>query len=131
MEITKNYDYMKYTYLHRKSLQYYIRKYSYLLTDKEIASLLERAKIHDLDKQTLYLTWDKKKASAYHKSTASHHTVKDRAISDNYTLTEQDRIDILESLFDFECSALTKPDKPLNAYDTVQKYIYHIYRDYI
>jgi hypothetical protein len=28
----------------------------------------------------------------------------------------------LESIFDYECAALTKPDKPLNAYDTVIKY---------
>ena len=108
----KNYNYCKYTYLHRKALHYYIEKNNYLENqEKEI--LLKRAKIHDMDKLTLYLFRDKETASKYHRENASHHIKKGKAFTQE---------DILESIFDYECAALTKPDKPLNAYDTVMKY---------
>lgn len=107
----ENYDYCKYTYLHRKALMYYIKNNKYL-TNEERLELIKRAKIHDMDKLTLYLFWDKKEASKYHRRTATHH-IKDDATND---------FDILESIFDMECAALTKSDKPLNAYDTVVKW---------
>ena len=41
--------------------------------------------------------------------------------------------DLIETIIDWECARLTKPDKPLNAYDTLmkfypdyKKYIYHL-----
>lgn len=106
----ENYDYCKYTYLHRRALIYYIENNKYL-TNEERLELIKRAKIHDMDKLTLYLFWNKKEASKYHRSTATHH-IKDDTTND---------FDILESIFDMECAALTKSDKPLNAYDTVVK----------
>ena len=108
----KNYNYCKYTYLHRKALHYYIEKNNFL-EDKEKETLLKRAKIHDMDKLTLYLFRDKESASKYHKENSSHHIKKWKPFTHE---------DILESVFDYECAALTKPDKPLNAYDTVIKY---------
>jgi hypothetical protein len=117
MKINHNYGYMEYTYLHRKALVHYIEKHSSKLSPVEKAVLLERAKVHDLDKQTLYLTWNKEDASAFHKKTARHHLVKHFR-----DLSYINKFDILESIFDFECAGLTKPDKPLNAYDTVMKY---------
>ena len=108
----KNLDYCKYTYLHRKALAYYIKKNEYL-TEEDRLELLKRAKVHDMDKLTLYLFWDKERASEYHRTHSSHHLKK---------WIPHSRIDLLESIFDYECAALTKPDKPLNAYDTVIKY---------
>jgi hypothetical protein len=108
----KNYKYCEYTYLHRKALVYYIEKNEYL-NDKEKNELLKRARIHDMDKLTLYLFRDKEEASKYHREHESHH------IKKNVPFT---KMDLLESIFDYECAALTKPDKPLNAYDTVVKY---------
>ena len=40
---------------------------------------------------------------------------------------EKDYYDKLEAILDFESAAYTKPDKPLNAYDTLKKY----YKDYL
>jgi hypothetical protein len=117
---SKNYGYMKYTYLHRKAFSYYLDKYKDSLSKEEYDELTKRAKYHDLDKQTLYLTWEKDDASAYHNKTARHHLVK-RCMKEG-KLDKLNHIDILESIFDFECAGLTKPDKPLNAYDTVLKY---------
>jgi hypothetical protein len=108
----KNFEYCKYTYLHRKALTHYIEKNKYLEPEEKKA-LLERAKVHDMDKLTLYLFRDKEKASKYHRENTSHH------IKSN---TQYSELDLLESIFDYECAALTKPDKPLNAYDTVIKY---------
>ena len=36
-------------------------------------------------------------------------------------------IDILETIFDCECAALTKPDKPRNAYKTFQDFYPEFY----
>ena len=108
----KNFEYCKYTYIHRKALMYYIQKNEYL-NEEEREQLLKRAEVHDMDKLTLYLFWDKELASKYHRNHSSHHIKKNIPHS---------RLDILESIFDYECAALTKPDKPLNAYDTVLKY---------
>ena len=109
----ENLDYSKYTYLHRKALGYYIKKNAFL-TDEDRLALLNRAKVHDMDKLTLYQIWDKKKASDYHRTHASHHVSELRKLGIN-----PDRLDYLECIFDMECAALTKPDKPLNAYDTL------------
>ena len=108
----KNLWYCEYTYLHRRALAYYIKKNDYL-DNEEKKLLLKRAEIHDMDKMTLYLFRDKEKASKYHREHSSHH------IKTNVLYTHDD---LLESIFDYECAALTKPDKPLNAYDTVIKY---------
>ena len=110
----KNLDYIKYTYLHRKSLIYYINTNKYL-SDEERENLLQRAKVHDMDKMTLYLFWDKKDASNYHRTHNGHHVFE--YIKRGFT---PDKFDILESIFDYECAALTKPDKPLNAFDTLR-----------
>lgn len=111
----KNENYCKYTYLHRKALVYYINNCKYL-TNEERLELFKREKIHDMDKLTLYLFWEKKESSDYHKKHASHHFEK------NALLSERNYYDFLEAVFDFECAALTKTDKPLNAYDTMKKY---------
>ncbi len=112
----KNLENIQYTYLHRKALTYYIENNKYL-SDYEREELLKRAKIHDMDKMVLYLFWDKKEASKYHREHNPHHI--SEFIKNGNTPTD---IDILESIFDCECAALTKSDKPLNAYDTVQTY---------
>ena len=115
----RNFDYCKYTFLHRKALQYYIEKNNYLTQDEKQA-LLKRAKVHDMDKLVLYLFREKESASKYHRDHASHHLKQWVPFSD---------LDLLESIFDYECAALTKPDKPLNAYDTVLNY-YSDFKEY-
>jgi len=68
----KNFEYCKYTYLHRRALLHYIQKNQYLTNEEKII-LIERAKVHDMDKMTLYFFRGKEKASKYHREYATHH----------------------------------------------------------
>ena len=106
----KNLEYCKYTYRHRKAFSYLVDKL--IRNEKTKNEMIKRARFHDLDKMTLYLFLDKKQASFYHKETPSHH------LENNLPKTHYD---YLEAIVDFECAGYTKPDKPLNAYDTVSK----------
>lgn len=68
--------------------------------------------LHDTDKLVLYgLYGDIEKSSKLHRKYSRHHI--------GNLETEKDREDCI---IDFECARLTKPDKPLNAYNTIMKY---------
>lgn len=73
-----------------------------------------RSIIHDLDKVILYNVWPHKKVKEFHRKTARHH------VENNI---KKDRNDYIEMVIDWECARISKPDKPLNAYDT----LYNIY----
>lgn len=106
-----NYEYCAYTYRHRKALMYLIEK---KIIEPELKKkMIEKAKVHDMDKMFLYKFLPKKVASKYHKEHASHH------MENDLPKTFEDKV---EAVFDYECAAYTKPDKPLNAYDTILKY---------
>lgn len=104
-----NFEKIKYTFLHRKAFELVARQ---LLTGKDLEEMLKRAKTHDVDKMILYTVMNVEDAHNYHVIHASHH---DNNIPKTY-------YDYLEMIIDWECAALTKPDKPLNAYDTLHKY---------
>jgi len=106
-----NFEFCKYTYLHRKAFLFCVNK---LIKDPEVRKIMfERAYFHDIDKLIYYQYLDKEKAVKLHRSTASHHMEND---------LEKDYYDCLEAVIDYECAAYTKADKPLNAYDTIIKY---------
>ena len=107
----KNFDYCKYTYLHRKAFLYCVNKL--IIDEKDKVEMLERAKNHDLDKVLYYQFLPKKEASNLHRRICSHHMEND--IKKTY-------YDYLEAIIDYECAGYTKPDKPLNAFDTINKY---------
>lgn len=65
-----------------------------------------------MDKLFMYLFYDKKDVSAMHRKLSLHH---ENEIEKNY-------IDYIEMILDWESARYTKPDKPLNAYDTLYKY---------
>lgn len=98
---------IKYTLDHRKAF----RKVEMKLLNKEFPSM--RAWLHDLDKVFLYLVFPKKKAHTIHRKIARHHIKNKTNIS---------RRDYIEAIIDWECARFTKPDKPLNAFDTLYKY---------
>lgn len=104
----KNQEYIEYTYLHRKVVMYLANKY--IKRDKE--KILKQIQYHDMDKLFMYLFYDKKDVSAMHRKLSSHH---ENEIEKNY-------IDYIEMILDWESARYTKPDKPLNAYDTLYKY---------
>lgn len=104
----KNESNLKYTYKHRKVVMYLANKY--IKENKD--AILCRMKNHDLDKMFMYLFYDKKDVSQIHRRLSSHHKNE----------LEKDYIDYVEMVLDWESARYTKPDKPLNAYDTLYKY---------
>lgn len=107
----ENFEFCKYTYLHRKAFLYCVNQMDLDDTDKRI--MFSRAYFHDIDKLIYYQYMSKNDAVSLHRSTASHH------MENNL---EKDYYDYLEAIIDYECAAYTKADKPLNAYDTIMKY---------
>ena len=108
--LQQNMGYLEYTYLHRKAFAYVVEELIKDPADKE--EMLKRARFHDLDKSLLYTLIPKSEASRIHRNTSSHHMGNDG---------EKTRYDYMEAILDYECAALTKPDKPRNAYDTVKE----------
>ena len=67
--------------------------------------------IHDMDKIVLLtIGMNPKKVSKFHRSHSKHHMQND-------TIK-----DINSAIIDFECARITKPDKPMNARQTIAKY---------
>ena len=109
----KNIDKLLYTYKHRKVVMFLGKKY---MNNKE---LLERLEKHDLDKMYLLLLYQKNELEGVHSSIARHH--------DNGK--EKDYLNYVEMVLDWESARYTKPDKPLNAYDTLYKYYPHLEKE--
>ena len=106
----KNLEKLMYTYKHRKLLNFLAHKY----TNNE--ELFEQLKRHDLDKMYLLLFYEKKDIEDYHRKMSSHH-------DNDIPKTE---IDYMEMVLDWESARYTKPDKPLNAYDTLVRFYPHL-----
>lgn len=107
----KNFEYCAYTYRHRQAIKYLIPK---LIKDENIKKeMMKRANVHDMDKLILYQFLDKKQASKYHRETSPHHMTND--LPKTY-------FDKLEAIIDYESAGYTKPDKPLNAFDTINRF---------
>ena len=103
----KNFEHIKYTYKHRKIVIRLAEKYF-----KDNNEVLEQVKSHDIDKLYLYLFYDKKTVSRIHREQSSHHENE----------LEKTYLDYVEMVLDWESARYTKPDKPLNAYDTLVKF---------
>lgn len=104
----ENQEYIEYTYKHRKVVIYLAKKY--VKKDKE--KVLKQIENHDIDKLFAYLFYNKKDVSQIHRNSSSHHQNE----------LEKNNIDYIEMVLDWESARYTKPDKPLNAYDTLYKY---------
>ena len=102
-----NKDYIEYTYKHRKIVIYLANKYY-----KDNKELLDKVKLHDLDKLFMYLFYEKEDASNIHRDLMSHHQNK----------IIKNKLDYMEMVLDWESARYTKPDKPLNAYDTLYRF---------
>lgn len=95
---------IRYTQAHRKAFK---------KIEKEILGHNTwRCLAHDLDKVILYNFLPFEKVKKFHRNTARHH-------DNNIRKTKNDYI---EMIIDWECARYTKPDKPLNAYDTLYKF---------
>lgn len=72
--------------------------------------------LHDIDKPLLYLFcfWmSLSKIQQIHRKYSPHH------VKNNLKKTQDD---LLDTIIDWECARITKPDKPLNAYQTLMKF---------
>ena len=102
----RNQEHIEYTYKHRKIVMYLANRYV-----KE-GAVLKQIQDHDMDKLFMYLFYNKKDVSALHRQLSSHHENE----------IEKNKADYIEMVLDWESARYTKPDKPLNAYDTLYKY---------
>ena len=93
---------VKYTLEHRKAFRE--------VEEKLFGKVSFRSYFHDLDKVFLYPILGKKITHNFHRKHSRHH---------NKACTYKD---YCAMVVDWECARFTKPDKPLNAYDTLYKY---------
>lgn len=108
--ILMNIEKMKYTLSHRKA---------YIDTAKRYGVYKFHHLFHDLDKVFMYIFTTKKqqkKVSKIHRKISRHH-------DNNIKKKEGDYIDMV---IEWECARFTKPDKPLNARQTMHKYYPHL-----
>ena len=119
------YSYIQYTWEHYKAL---------LKTEKKYIGKRKHI-FHDWDKLVMYALIPfvgEEKINCWHQRFNKHHpvywTVKNgKWESHNKPPNE---VNWEEAIMDWECAPLTKPDKPLNARDTGEKY-YPQYMEYI
>lgn len=95
--------YVRYTWRH---------KIAFLRTEKQLTGKISwRGLVHDVDKFFMYLIYDKDKVSRIHRNYSRHHAKNIKTDAD-----------MQEAIIDWECARFTKPDKPLNAVQTLEKY---------
>lgn len=105
-------EHFKYTLKHKKAFLSAEKK---LLGTNTLSGYL-----HDVDKLILYMIpfLKSKKISEWHKKHSNHHLPK--AIKKEKYM--------VQSIIDWECARITKPDKPLNARETLEL-IYPKYKE--
>ena len=101
---------LTYIYKHRKVVEFLA---NYYFNDEE---LLKRVKKHDMDKMYLLLFYDKISIIKFHREMSRHHDNK----------IPKKEIDYMEMVLDWESARYTKIDKPLNAFDTMNKFYPHL-----
>lgn len=95
-------NYVKYTKLHREVV---------LRLAKEHGVDIPTLEFHDLDKFLTYWFYTDEEVQNYHWQHSEHHNTES---TDEAVLTEM--------MLDWESAPYTKPDKPLNAYDTLYRW---------
>lgn len=102
MSMKERINQIKYTLDHRKA---------FLKVEKQLTGRNTlRGYLHDLDKVFLKLFLSNKTVHNIHRSCSRHH------------LKAHTHEDYVQMVIDWECARITKPDKPLNARDTLYKY---------
>jgi len=113
LDIKKRIEKIAYTLKHKKA---------YLEIERKIRGKNTlRGYLHDIDKPFLYLAFwiTLESVKDIHRAHSKHH------VENNLSKT---RNDLIDTIIDWECARITKPDKPLNAYDTLLK-LYPEYKD--
>lgn len=110
-----------YTIKHRKAIR---NIYFSLPKNKRLCNKF-RIYTHDLDKLFLYIfakifMIDYKTIQLFHRKNRKHH---------DECLKHKSEADYFEMILDWESARFTKPDKPLNARETLDKYYPHLISD--
>ena len=105
---TKNQRYkIRYSLEHRKA---------FLKLEKEILGKNNiRGYLHDVDKIILYHFLPTEFVHTCHQWWSKHHERRAKT-----------HVDFVQMVIDWECARFTKPDKPLDAYDTLYKFYPHM-----
>jgi len=107
LEFKKRFERILYTLKHKKA---------FLKVEKQLRGKNTlHGYLHDWDKPFLYLAFwiDLKKVQKIHRLHSKHHV--------RNTLNKT-RDDLIDTIIDWECARMTKPDKPLNAYQTLLRF---------
>lgn len=102
INLFNNLDYIQYTWKHKGA---FLKIEKQLLGKNTIRGIL-----HDVDKLIMYSFLSKETTNKIHSKYSKHH--KKRKI----------KKDFIQMVIDWECARFTKPDKPLNARDTLYKF---------
>jgi len=94
---------INYTWQHKKA---FLKVEKNLLGHNTI-----RGYLHDLDKIFLKIFLDSKTVHNLHRKHSRHHEIKAKT-----------KEDYIQMIIDWECARFTKPDKPLNARETLYKF---------
>ncbi|MGL5957777.1 MAG: hypothetical protein ACRCZZ_04185 [Phocaeicola sp.] len=78
--------------------------------------------LHDADKLVLYLFFDKKRAGEIHRKHSRHHQNSKHKSRLKYQI---------QTIIDFECSSLTKKDKPYSAREFVVEVCPQLKEEYL
>lgn len=103
MITVRNIGRIRYTVVHRRAFRQVEKK---LLGHNTM-----RGFFHDMDKVILYFLFDYETARDIHRYHSRHHEEKART-----------DMDFIQMAIDWECARITKPDKPLDAWDTLHAY---------
>lgn len=102
-------EHIQYTIKHKLAIM--ALSYEYL------GYISKRIMLHDIEKLILYTMMETKEASSRHRNYSIHHRENFSHWFDAAEISNR-----TESVLDYECARYTKPDKPLNAYATIDKY---------
>lgn len=106
-EFRKRYQRIVYTLKH---------KIAFLKVEKQLRGKNTlRGYLHDIDKPFLYMAFwiDLKDVQKIHRNHSKHHI---------RNCLKKSKEDLIDTIIDWECARMTKPDKPLNAYETLMKF---------
>ena len=90
-------------------------------------------KFHDWDKLVLFIFCPflgERRINQLHQKLCSHHPTYTTGRNWKKHFKSPKNIDFLQAVIDWECARYTKPDKPLNARETMEKY-YPEYRKHV
>lgn len=121
--IKDSYNHIPYTWKH------YL---AFLKTEKRLLGCY-KYKFHDWDKLALFIFCPflgDRIINQFHQRTQKHHPTYTYGKEWWTQYKNPKKIEWIEAVIDWECARITKPDKPLDARQTMERY-YPEYRDYV